>query len=224
MPTTHGRMRWARRAVIASVAAFALLMSSAMALYPGGTWCDEGTIGHRFWKNYLCDLTWETALGGGDNHRGAVAARAAMVALAVGLGVTWRVASRAGEVSRASRVVSACGPIAVVGMIAVTVVSSETMGRLHGAVVLSAAGPGLLATGLSVHLLARDEPRPRVMTGLGLAMVTVAALDLALYTWHLARPAGCDPWTPLVQKVALAVVLQWMLFVASRAGHLAKRV
>ncbi len=224
MPTTHGRTRWARRAVIASVATFALLMSSAMALYPGGTWCDERTIGHRFWKNYLCDLTWETTLGGGDNHRGAIAARAAMVALAIGLGLTWRLAARAGAGGPTSRVVSACAPIAVAGMIAVTILSSETMGRLHGAVVLAAAGPGLVATGLSVRLLARAEARPRVMTALGVAMMVVGALDLALYTWHLARPAGCDPWTPLVQKVALAMVLQWMLFVASRAGHLAKRV
>lgn len=221
MPTTHAAATvWHARAIRASSLAAALLLAAAMASYPGGTWCDARAPGHRFFQNYVCDLTWETALGGGDNRRGAALARAGMCAFGLALALTWALVARCAR--RRTVGVRALTPlafVALVGILGVTMLPSETAGRLHAVVVLLATGPGLLAMALALGVLAREEPRPRAAGVAGLVVLALASVDVALYVAHLSRPVECAVLLPALQKVALVAVLQWMLFVASRAPH-----
>ena len=45
------------------VAFFSLFAATAL-VYPGGNWLDSGAHGHRFFANYVCDLTQPVSLQG----------------------------------------------------------------------------------------------------------------------------------------------------------------
>ena len=122
-----------------------------MHLYPGGTWWDRAAVGHRFWENYVCDLEWEVALGGSPNHLGARVARAAVLVLVAGFVPFWLAlpALFPGR-RRTGSAVRALGLASVAGLFAVAWMPSDRAGALHGAAVITAAVPGMAATGLAV--------------------------------------------------------------------------
>ncbi len=87
-----------------------------MWLYPGGTWWDKGTVGYRFWQNYLCDLEWHVALNGQDNTLGSQFARAALLVLVAGLAPFWIIVpSLFAERRRLGRAVQGLGLVAMAG-------------------------------------------------------------------------------------------------------------
>jgi hypothetical protein len=207
----------ARWGIVAAVVLFVTLELPAMALYPGGTWWDPHTQGARFWQNFLCDLEWSVALDGVPNPVGSHLAQAAMVVLVLGLLPFWwavpRVAGERGLLGAAVRVL---GAASVAGCLAVAFMPSERFGSLHGAAVVVAALPGLTAAVLAVAILLRGEPPPRVAGPLGLAMLAAAVGDFALYVHTLLTGGPGPPVLPAAQKIALLLLLAWMLAVALR--------
>jgi len=214
-------VRRARVALVACVVAFVALILPAMALYPGGTWWDPHAVGHRFWTNFLCDLEWHTALNGTPNLAGARLAAGAMLSLVLAFVPFWPLAARLfASHARLAATVRVLGWTSVLGMIAVALMPSERFGALHGVAVVVAGLPGLSAAVLAAtgQLLAR-----RTLPGsLGAAMVLFAITDFVLYV-HTMLHGGPGPLVlPVAQKLALLLLLAWMLVVAAarpaRAG------
>jgi hypothetical protein len=207
-------------AVVVGVVLGTLLLGLAMALYPGGTWCDRAVHGHAFWGNFLCDLAWDVSLGGDSNPVGSVVAKGAMICLALAVALFFLLVpalfEREAPRRRTARAVRALGSVAVVGMIGVAVLPSSEVGDLHGALVFASAAPALLAALVTVFALFRGEPRPRVAAVLGSLALAASMLDLAMYGWHFAHRADCAPLLPAVQKLALGFLLGWMLVVSTK--------
>jgi hypothetical protein len=198
-----------RRALAWSVGLFVVLEAAAMALYPGGTWWEPGARGHRFWQNFLCDLSWRVALNGQDNRVGSILSQAAMLVLVAGFVPFWWLA--AGPRARAVRVL---GLGSVVGTAAVTLMPSERFGSMHGVAVMVATSTGLAAAvGAAVGQLRAGD---RVAGGLGLAVLACAGIDLVLYVRTFASGGPGPLAVPALQKVALLLLLTWMGVVASR--------
>lgn len=209
-------MRIMRIALFACVGAFVALIVPAMALYPGGTWWEPHAVGHRFWSNFLCDLEWRTALNGTPNPWGARFAEGAMLSLVLGFVSFWPLAARLFRSHRClGAAVRILGWTSVGGMIAVALMPSERFGSLHGVAVVVAGLPGLSAAVLAAtgQLLARAR---RTLPGaLGAAMVLFAILDFVLYV-HTMLHGGPGPVVlPAAQKVALLLLLAWMLVVGA---------
>jgi hypothetical protein len=212
-------IRLIRVAVVASVVGFVALESAAMWLYPGGTWWDATTHGHRFWQNYLCDLEWRVALDGAPNALGSALAQTAMTLLVAGLAPVW--IALPGLFSAGarflSRAVPALGLLSVAATLAAIGMPSDRFGSLHGAAVIVACVPGLTAAGLAVFGLWRDESRPRVAAGLGGSMLAFASVDFVLYAAHFLGHSEGTPLVPALEKVALVLLLSWMVAVALHA-------
>jgi hypothetical protein len=211
----------ARTAILAAVAAFVWLELAAMREYPGGTWWDRGTRGHRFWQNYFCDLEWRVALDGQPNALGARYAQAGMLLLIAGFVPFWWIVPRLFAPAHGQqvlgRVVRALGLASVAGMVAVSLMPSERFGALHGAAVVVAGVPGLTAALLATFGLLRGEPRPRVAGFLGAAMLVFAMFDFILYVRTMALGGPGPILLPAAQKVAVVLLLAWMSVVAVRA-------
>jgi hypothetical protein len=204
-------------AILCSVTGFSGLQAWAMHLYPGGTWWDRATVGHRFWENYVCDLEWEIALGGSPNYLGARIARAAILVLVAGFVPFWlALPSLFPGRRRTGRSVRALGLASVAGLFAVAWMPSDRAGALHGAAVITAAVPGMAATGLAVAGLLGGEPRPRIAGWTGATLLALAAADLALYVSHLVRHVEGTPLVVVLEKIAVLLLLGWMLEVGAR--------
>ncbi len=194
-----------------------------MCLYPGGTWWDTSVRGHRFWQNFLCDLEWRVALNGQPNPLGSTLAQGAMLLLVIGFLPFWLLVPRLFvRHARLAAAVRVLGTVSVGGMIAVTFMPSERFGALHGAMVVLAGVPGLTAAALSVTGLALAEPRPRVAGGLGAFMLVFATVDFTLYVAHLIAHVEGTALVASVQKIALMLLLAWMVVVAVRAPRAAE--
>ena len=208
------------RVTFVCVGGFVLLELVAMRLYPGGTFWDRTTRGARFWRNFLCDLESPVALDGAPNAVGSRFGQAAMAILAAGLAPFWWSAPRLFVELRAlGTAVRALGLASLGGVAAVISMPSSRFGALHGIAVIAAGVPGLTAALLAVVGLASAEPSPRVAALLGGATLAISAVDFALYVQTM-RAAGPGPTLlPVAQKVALLLLLAWMLTVAWRTGR-----
>jgi hypothetical protein len=211
--------------IFSSVTGFSALQVWAMHLYPGGTWWDRGVIGYRFWENYVCDLEWEVALGGSPNHLGARVARAAVLVLVAGFVPFWlALPALLPARHRTGSAVRALGMVSVAGLFAVAWMPSDRAGALHGAAVITASVPGLAATSLAVAGLLGGEPRQRVAGWTGAALLGFAAADLALYVSHLLRHVEGTPLVVVLEKIAVLLLLAWMLEVGARIPALQAKI
>jgi hypothetical protein len=209
-------------AIVSAVVGFGGLEAAAMCLYPGGTWWDATARGHRFWENFLCDLEWRVALNGEPNPWGSQLARAAMLLLLSGLVPFWLAVPRLlGGAS--GRAVRALGLGSAAATVAVVLMPSDRFGALHGVMVLVAGVPGLAAVALAVRGMAQGEPRPRISAWVGAAMLAAALVDFVLYASHLVGHTNGTPLGPALQKVALLLLLAWMVAVAARSASAAGR-
>jgi hypothetical protein len=196
-----------RRALALAVAVFVLLEAGAMALYPGGTWWEPAARGHRFWQNFVCDLSWRVALNGQDNRAGSLLSQAAMLVLVAGFVPFWMLA---GE--RGARGVRVLGFASVLGTAAVTLMPSDRFGAMHGMAVMLAATTGLTAAVLAT--LAQLRRGERVAGALGAAVLATSGVDFFLYVRTFASGGPGPLALPAVQKVALILLLGWMGLVA----------
>ncbi len=211
-------------AIFCSVIGFVALEVVAMSLYPGGTWWDSKAEGHRFWQNFLCDLEWRVALNGTPNPLGSRVALVAMLVLALGLGPFWlasaaAIGAAAGAGARLPLAVRFLGVSSAMGTVAVILMPSDRFGAVHGAAVIVAGVPGLAAAALAVFGLARSEPRPRMAAWIGGAMLAFGFVDFVLYVSHLVAHTEGTPLVAAVQKVALGLLLAWMLVIGLRRSR-----
>jgi hypothetical protein len=218
LAVTVSKVRWrlARAASLTMLGAIALgllLLGLAMWAYPGGTALDPTALGHSFWFNFLCDLTGDVAVNAVANPLGAALARVAMLALAVALGCFWIVAPLSFADGRAfARSITTFGLLAMVGVLFVPVAP----GWGHVFVVLAAAVSGLVASILALIGSVRWS-RSRLLASLACASVTAGLLDAVLYARsYMVEPRVVPPALPVFQRVALILLLAWMVAVAVR--------
>jgi|HubBroStandDraft_2_1064218.scaffolds.fasta_scaffold07852_3 hypothetical protein len=202
-------------AILASVAVFVAVEAMAMRAYPGGTWWDAQAVGHRFWQNFLCDIEWRVALNGARNPVGSRLAFFAMATLVAGLAPFWvsvaEIISRDGKRPLAAAV-RLSGGTSMAGILAVISLPSDTFGALHGVFVIAASLLGFVAATLAVLGL-RMAGRSGC-AALGASAMVVAVFDFVLYVSHFATHTQDSPLTPALQKVALGLLLAWMVAVA----------
>jgi len=215
-----GAKAWRARCailIVLSVLAFSCLFAGAMLAYPGGTWLDRSAHGHRFFANYICDLTQPVSLSGVNNPVGSRLAQLAMLCFAAALsGFFWLVPWHFEPNARVAAWVRGLGECAVVGLLAVPFTPSELFGDVHARLSLLSGALGLSAALCAVWALLRSS-RDRVTRALGV----VGALSLAagvlhallfVRFMHAREPAPLI--VPAVQKVAALLLSGWMLGVA----------
>ena len=212
------RARIESAAIVGGIAIFVALEGAAMALYPGGTWWDATVQGHRFWRNYLCDLEWRVALNGQPNPVGSWLAQGAMLVLVLTLAPFWLAAADlfAPSDARAGSAVRALGFVSVGATLAVIFMPSERFGALHGVMVILACVPGFAAAALAVGYQLRGEPRARMAAPIGAATLAVSVVDLGLYASHLVAGVEGTVAVPILEKLALMLLLAWLLVVAKK--------
>lgn len=200
-----------RRLVLVSAVVFVVTTAIAMALYPGGTFLDAHTVGHRFFENFFCDLFHAHGLDGRPN-RGALLAQVGMLAMLVGLWAHFMVTARTIEGGH-RLAVRVLGTVCAGAAIAVPLTPSDRFPRLHGVCVLLAAGPGVLAVVVGVVGLFRTDAR--IAAWLGVALAVAAAVDAGLYAFQMRTGAKTPLALPALQKVAAGILLAWMVAVAA---------
>jgi hypothetical protein len=119
--------------------------------------------------------------------------------------------------ARSGAAVRALGLVSVAATVAVVFMPSERFGVIHGATVVVACVPGLAAVALGVRGLGLGEPRPRVAAALGASMLAVALVDFFLYVSHLVGHSEGTALVPALEKVALVLLLAWMVTIARRS-------
>ncbi len=204
-------------AVITTLACFVALIGAAMCVYPGGTAWDVTTVGHDFWRNYLCDLQRQVALDGRPNAVGSVLARAAMLVLGVGSAFFWLLLaeglSHRPELARPVRVL---GCFAALGVAGVALWPVDRFPQMHPLLMLGAGAPGIVASTLALGGIAtRKGAFSLVLLGAG-ALVT-STVELALYARQVLAPAHDPQVLAMLERVALILVLAWMGMVALRS-------
>ena len=200
--------------VCVSLLSFALAMGVAMWLYPGGNWLDRSAPGHRFFANFLCDLTQPVSLSGVENRLGSRCAQFGMLSFALALaGFFGLLPELFAPGGRAAPWVRALGGGAMLVFVAVPLTPSLTFGNWHERLALLAGTLGLAAALLAVHALWRAPRRARSLGVLGALAVAVGALDAALFVYHLGDAAP-PLLVPAIQKVAAVLLCAWMLATA----------
>jgi hypothetical protein len=192
------RARIAAVAVLVLLTAFVAVDLVAMALYPGGTWMDRGTVGHRFWANFLCDLGHTVALDGRPNPA-ASPGRAALWLLVLSAGAFWLTVPALFRTPGWARFVRVSGTVSTVAMLLLPFAS----GRTHLLVVLSGALPGLAAAFGTLWALRHRTG----LAALGRLAVALALVDVVLYVRYFDATVLA---VPLIQRVALLAGVTWM--------------
>ncbi|MEP7049922.1 MAG: hypothetical protein ABJB12_06195 [Pseudomonadota bacterium] len=199
--------------MLACLLAFAGFLAAAMLLYPGGNWLDRSAAGHRFFANFLCDLTQPTSLSGVSNSLGAALAQIGMLFFALALAGFFAVIPAHFLVgSRAARWVRALGVCAVLCFVAVPLTPSERFGRVHSTLALTAGSLGIASALCALVALAAAQRRALVV--LGVLSLASGALEAALFVYHLGEEAP-PLLVPAVQKVAAALLSAWIVAVAA---------
>jgi hypothetical protein len=210
-------MKYAARALGASVAIFTILIAYAVARYPGGTWADHGTRGYDPLHNFLCDLLEPVALDGEANAASARAAVTAVVVLAAGLALTWWLlpALFPAAARRLGVAVRALGIVSTLGIVTVPVAPAKSWYWSHAGAVLLAGAAGLGAAVTSVVGLSRARGA-RALAMLGACVVAAVLLDVVLYVHQLVVVGNPSIWLSLLEVVATAALLAWLSTIALR--------
>jgi hypothetical protein len=210
-------MKYAARALGASVAIFTILIAYAVARYPGGTWADHGTRGYDPLHNFICDLIEPIALDGETNAASARAAITAIVVLSAGLALTWSLlpAFFPPDARRLGVVVRALGIVSTLGIVAVPLTPAKSWYWSHAGAVLFAGASGLAAAATSVVGLTRSRDA-RALAALGCFVVAVVLVDVALYVHQLIVVGNPSIWLSLLEVVATVALLAWLGAIALR--------
>ncbi len=188
-------------------------MAVAMAVYPGGNWLDPQARGHRFFANFLCDLTQPVSLSGVKNSLGAGLAQTGMLFFAGALaGFFGIVSQRFALESRAAPWVRGLGLCTVLCLALVSLLPSERFGRVHAVLALVAGAIGIAAALCVVSALL--GARRHALAGLGALSLAAAALAAVLFAYYLCDGGPMPLLVPASQKVAALLVSAWLVAVA----------
>lgn len=194
-------------------------MGAAMASYAGGSWLHPHTATHVFFENFWCDLLREPAHSGLANARSVRFATLGFAALAVALAAFWLEMAQIFEDWRRT-LLRFGGLLSSLATGAVALVPSDRFPALHAPAVLTAGGLGFACGCICAAWSLRHFARARVFGSASVVLVGAAAVNLVLYVW-VAYLGGVDTIAlPVVQKVATAALLVWIIaglaFSASR--------
>jgi hypothetical protein len=211
---TDKQTRWLGWSVLASVCAFVVLGTISIACYPGGTAFSGRTVGYHFWHNFICDGLDPRAMNGKPNHMGSLFGILAMAAISFGgLFPIWLLLGRT-LAPRAflGHVIRWLGACCLLGLFLLLGEALGVRPLSHTAVILVTALPGALATVLVVVLQARHPTLPKGIPVVGAVMLLASALNMALYLRVQWWKAMLTPLLPTSQKVAMLLVLCWMVW------------
>jgi len=211
-------LRAAIGATCGALLVFALAMTAAAALYPGGSWTEPEANGFSVARNFWCDLLRSRAINGADNTLGKRLASLAFASLGLGLWPYWWVAGAVFE-GRRRNVVLGLGGASAAALTALTQLPSDRFPISHGVVALAGALFGMLAAGVSVAGRSADEPRFGFRRVTGLWTLIGAGLNALLYV-YVAYLGGAETVAqPVVQKLATLGLVCWMLATAFAARN-----
>ena len=138
-----------------------------------------------------------------------------MIVLAVGLAVFFVLLPRLFRARpRTGTLVRALGSLAAVGAVGVVLLPSDRFGAMHGVAVVSAGIPGLAASLVSLHAVVRERTSARAVILFGALALGVATLDFALYVSELLSGGASQLAVSVLERIATALLLAWMLAVA----------
>ena len=203
--------------VVLSMLAFFSLFAAAALVYPGGNWLDRGAHGHRFFANYVCDLTQPVSLSGVNNPVGSRLAQLAMSCFAAALsGFFWMVPWYFRPGARMRVWVRGLGECAVLSYLAVPFTPSELFGDIHAWLSLLSGAFGIAAAVCAVCSLLAGSPVARALGVVGVLTLAAglvhAALFVSVHFLRAGEPASLI--VPAAQKVAALLLSGWMLGVA----------
>lgn len=189
---------------------FVVAMTLAVAVYPGGSWTERGGEGFSLVRNFWCDLLRSRAINGADNAAAKVLASVAFAALGVGLWPYWWLAARVLPGARRAAVVR-MGMLSAASLGAMALLPSDDYPVLHGVVALAGGLLGMASAAVCVATRLPGEPRASLRRVSGVSALGLACFNAALYV-HVAFGRGEETVAqPLVQKLATAALLAWML-------------
>lgn len=165
------------------------------------------------WGNFLCDLLHAHGLNGVPNT-GSGLARVSMLALIAALGLFWWSVVRSAPPTSGRRVLAASAFLSVFGMVLVPLLASDRFPRAHGAAVMTAGVPGFVAMILSVAIVYRQH---RWLGLVGAGGIVFSLADMALYVKSYFGAGDCVPLLPVLQRIALLLVLGFLAGAAVRA-------
>ena len=203
--------------IVLSMLAFFARFAAAALVYPGGNWADRAAHGHRFFANYVCDLTQPVSLSGVNNPVGSRLAQLAMVCFAVALaGFFWLVPSYFRPGARAAAWVRGLGETAVLSYLAVPFTPSELFGDMHAWLALFSGAFGISAAVCAVWALRSGPGVARALGFVGVLVLVLglahAALFVSVHFLHASESASL--MVPGAQKFAALLLSGWMLGVA----------
>lgn len=188
-----------------------LLMTGAIAYYPGGNWFDPKAAGHRFWANFWCDLLHRTALNGALNPVGSELALAGMFSMAAGLVGFWLAMPELfNSERRLAGAVRALGVLSSLGLLAVVLLPSDRFAFLHGLLV-TVSGPTGIAGAIFGVIGTFRSRAPRHIFALGAAMLLFASTVMIQYARQFWFHVAPNTWLPALQKITTLLLLAWIL-------------
>ena len=203
-------MKLPARFTLLALLTFVVAMSLAAAVYPGGSWTARESEGFSLVRNFWCDLLRSRAINGSDNASGKVLASLAFAALGAGLWPYWWLAAAVLPGARRATVVR-MGMLSAASLAAMALLPSDDYPLPHGLVALAGGLLGVASAAVCVATSLPGEPRASLRRLSGACALGFACLNAALYV-HVAFGPGEETIAqPVVQKLATAALLAWML-------------
>ena len=189
---------------------YILCTAIAMKLYPGGTAIDHTTLGHRFWLNYLCDLSQPIGLNGLRNP-GAFFGQAALFIFALLTALFWWLLplmlgpfGLRGKVVRLFGVMSACFAVLM------PLTPSEKFGIIHSITIGFSAIPALLAFGIAWGPLVDIKRNGRWFCYAAWIVLLLTIVQVLCFIYNNFLTHGAIDWfLPGLQKVWMICLLVW---------------
>lgn len=189
---------------------FVVAMIAAAALYPGGSWTDPDAQGFSWLRNFWCDLLRSRAINGADNGLGKQLASVSFAALGAALWPYWWVAASVLAGTR-KKWVAPLGMVSAACLGAMAFLPSDQYPVLHGVVALGGGLLGIACACVCVATRLPEEPASSLRRVSGSAALVLSLLNAALYVYVAYGGGDETAAQPLVQKLATAALLLWML-------------
>jgi hypothetical protein len=191
------------------------LVALAMVFYPGGTWWDKTTQGHRFWENFLCDLLHRKSLSGASNLASARLAELAMFALVIGIICAF---SLAPEIipsrKNLGRRIAYVGSFGAVFLVAAPLLPSDRYPALHSIATVFGTLPSLAAFSGLVGAILVEPQAPLAVRGTSVSLLVLLVLCAALYTWDVYFGGPSMKILPGLERIATLLLIAWLMLVA----------
>jgi hypothetical protein len=199
----------------ATVGAFMALVALAMVFYPGGTWWDKTTRGHRFWENFLCDLLHRVSLSGAPNLTSSRFAQLAMFVLVVGIVCAFSLAPEiVPSRKRLGRSLAYAGSFGALFLVAAPLFPSDRYPALHSMATVFGTLPAIVAFSGLVGAILIEPRAPLVVRGTSVTLLVLLVLCAGLYTWDVYLDGPSLKVLPGLERIATLLLLTWLMLVS----------